>query len=139
MIKVNEQDRNQTGSAAIAHFFVGLMKADAGLSVAEERKVELLIYKMRHGLPGDYEITKEYLNQIQKDPDYQDWDPDRHGDEGLHYFDLFKQLDQSGEEYSEAILDLMEIVMEVGDVTPGEEKYLNRMREEFQKRKEKKQ
>ncbi len=135
MLKVREDKGVELASAALAHFFVGLIKADAGLSVAEERKVELLIYKMRHGLPGEYEQIIQFLHQIQKDPDYQSWDPDKHGDEGLRYFDKFCELEQNAQQYLDAILDLMEIIVEVGEVTAGEEKFLAKMNREFQKRK----
>ena len=136
MILIDEKNLTEVASASLAHFFVGLIKADAGLSVAEVRKVELLIYKMRKMLPGEYEQIISFLHEIQQDNDYLDWNADRHGTEGLRLFDILLASNTLHyQRYIDSILELMEIIVEVGDISEGEEKFLARMFKEFGKRK----
>ncbi len=138
MITINEKNINDLYSASMGHFFVGLLKADAGLSLAQIRKIELLIYKMRKQLPGKHERTILFFHKIQEDPDYQSWTPEKHGTEGLRLFELAVAMDkpQKVDFYVEGVLETMEIIIEVGDVTPGEERFLARMQKEFARIKE---
>jgi hypothetical protein len=69
--------------------------------------------------------------QINEDPDYKNWSPDDHLDKGLMFFDRFVNSGQANTIHLDAMYDLFEIVAEVGDLTPGEEKYLNRIFKEF--------
>lgn len=129
MLKVNTN--YEVACAALAHILVGLIKADAGLSISEVEKIEILIYKMRHGLPAEYDDIMKMIFQINEDPDYKNWSPDDHLDKGLMFFDRFVNSGQANTIHLDAMYDLFEIVAEVGDLTPGEEKYLNRIFKEF--------
>lgn len=129
MLKVNTM--YETAAAALAHILGGLIKADAGLSVSELEKVEILIYKMRHGLPAEYEDIMKMIEQLNGDPDYVSWTPDDHLDRGLMYFDQFVNSGQANTIHLEAMYDLFEIIADVGDLTPGEERYLARIYREF--------
>ncbi len=133
MLNINEKFTTDLYSAAIGHFFVGLVKADAGLSMAQIRKIELLIFKMKKQLPGKHERTIQFFHKIQEDPDYQSWTPEKHGTEGLRLFELAVAQDkpQKVEFYIEGLLETMEIIIDVGEVTPGEKRFLDRMQKEF--------
>ena len=131
MITINKDNRDQLYASALGHFFVGLVKADAGLSLAEIRKIELLIYKMRKELPGKYEEIIDLFHKIQKDTDYQDWTPEKHGTEGLNLFKEAIKGDENALNYLDAVLETMEIIIDVGEVTPGEHRFLMRMKKEF--------
>ncbi len=129
MLKVNTN--YEVACAALAHILEGLIKADAGLSVYEIEKIEILIYKMRHGLPAEYDDIMKMILHLHEDPDYKSWVPDTHLDKGLEYFDRFVNSGYANAIHLDAMYDLFEIIAEVGDLTEGEEKYLNRIYKEF--------
>lgn len=129
MLKVSTN--YEVASAALAHILEGLIKADAGLSISEVEKIEILIYKMRHGLPAEYDDIMKMILHLNEDPDYKSWSPDDHLDKGLEYFDRFVNSGYANAIHLDAMYDLFEIIAEVGDLTPGEEKYLSRIYKEF--------
>ena len=129
MIKVSTN--YEIACAALAHILGGLIKADAGLSVSEIEKIEILIYKMRHGLPADYDDIMKMILQLNEDPDYQSWKPENHLEKGLEFFDSFVKSGNANAVHLDAMYDLFEIIAEVGDLTPGEEEYLNKIYKEF--------
>jgi len=131
-----EIDNTPIGNAtgALAHIFVGLIKADQGLSVSEVEKVEILIYKFRHDLPADYEEVHKTILAIHEDTDYKTWAPDDHLDKGMMAFDKFIASGESKPEHFENLYNLLEVVMEVGTISPGEERYLSRIYREFTSR-----
>ena len=117
--------------AALAHILGGLIKADTGLSVSEVEKIEILVYKMRHGLPADYDDIMKMILQLNDDPDYKSWEPADHLEKGLEFFDKFVNSGQANAIHLDAMYDLFEIIAEVGELTEDEEKYLNRIYKEF--------
>lgn len=129
MLKINTA--YDVACAALAHILEGLIKADAGLSVSEIEKIEILIYKMRHGLPAEYDDIMKMIFQLNEDPDYSSWTPDDHLDKGLEFFDRFVTSGRANAVHLDSMYDLFEIIAEVGDLTEGEEKYLNRIYKEF--------
>jgi len=133
MLKVVENSEGYA-NGALVHIFKGLIKADEALSDKEKARINMIIYKMRHGLPGNHEKVIDDLEITDKDPDYNDWTPQKHGDLALELFDKFVESGGASEEHITTILDLLEIVMEVGGVTQTELTYLDRMKKEFVKR-----
>ena len=122
---------NRLASNSLAHFFVGLMKADGGLSISEEEKIEILIYKMRHHLPGNYEHTIEQTRGIRHAEEYASWVPGEHLEKGLEFLDKFVASGGSEPDHFTGIMETLEIIMEVGSITPGEKEYIDRMHREF--------
>ncbi len=118
-------------AAALAHMLLGLIKADDGLSISEIEKIEILVYKMRHDLPADYEEIMKLIELFRTDEGYIKWTPDEHLDRGLMYFDQFVATGSALKSHFEALYDIFEIIVEVGTITSGEEKYLARIYREF--------
>jgi hypothetical protein len=133
MVSVDNAPEAQA-ALALAHFFTGIVKADEGLQQNDVKKIHLIIYKMRHDLPGDYEKTTELMTRIMEDADYEGWNPDAHCDEGLKHFERFYTSGKCVPRHITGIFDLLEIIVEVGDVTEGEQTYIARINEEFNKR-----
>jgi hypothetical protein len=121
-------------NASLVHIFKGLIQADQALTEREKARIQLIIYKMRHGLPGNHEKVISDLALIDSDRDYVNWTPDQHGDVALELFDKFVASGQADETHITSILDLLEIIMEVGGVTASEQAYLERMNREFTQR-----
>ena len=122
---------DKLASSSLAHFFVGLMKADGGLSIAEEEKIEILIYKMRHLLPGDHEFTIDKTREVRQEEEFSSWLPNQHLEKGLEYLDEYVASGKSEPDHFSGIMETLEIIMEVGAITPGEKEYIDRMNREF--------
>lgn len=122
------------GTAGTVHFFQGLMIADGGVSQNEIEKVNILVYKFRRRLPGEYENTVKRVEQMNKDEDYKDWTADDHLDKGLEYWQAYKDSGKADHHHLEAIIDIVEIVSEIDDVTQGEREYIRKMEKEFKRR-----
>jgi hypothetical protein len=125
----------ELASAALGHFFFGLMKADAGLSSSEKDKVLILIYKFANiGLPGEYGKIADHIDSMENDEDYTSWSPEDHLQEGFRLYDAFRDTGEATAKHSEILLEALEIVMEVGTISPGEEAYLSAMQAGFANR-----
>jgi hypothetical protein len=120
--------------AALAHWFVGLMKADGYISSAEERKVEILVHKFRRGLPCTSEDVLESQAVILKDAAFGEWRPKEHLDSGFDQFDIFVKSGDATEDHMSTILEMLEILAEVDGVTDTEQLFLDLIREGFLKR-----
>lgn len=123
-----------TAGAALAHFFVGLMKADGYISSAEERKVEILVHKFRHGLPCNSDEVLEAQSTILANPSHTEWKPNEHLSEGFVHFDQFVKSGAATEDHMSTILEMLEILAEVDGVTESEQLFLDMIRDGFTKR-----
>ncbi|MBX3102782.1 MAG: hypothetical protein KF690_09760 [Bacteroidetes bacterium] len=133
MITVEETPEGYA-NAALGHFFRGLIKADDGLSETQEKKIETLIYKMRNGLPGNHERIIEHTRSMKGDSDYASWEPMKYADVGLSYFDKFVQSGEADENHIMEVIEVMDIIMEVGDVNAQEEAFMKHIKKEFSTR-----
>ena len=133
MVKVVETPVGYA-TAALVFIFGGLVRADQGLSVAEIEKIEILVYKLQNGLPGNYSLFAKGLHAVHKDPDYSSWEPRQFADQGLQYMDRFVSSGEATTEHIETIQEAMELIMEVGNITEGEEIYMAYLRSEFKSR-----
>jgi len=122
------------GVAAILHFFMGLMRADGSISKKEVEKIRILIYKFDRGLPGEYERNAQKLDRIINDKDYDDWDKDRHLEQGLQYWESYFKSGEADESHLETILEIIEILSEIDEVANEEVDYIEAMKAEFTKR-----
>lgn len=121
-------------NVALAYFFRGLVNADDGLSAAQEKKIETLIYKMRNGLPGDHEIIIQDMRLMKDDADYASWEPKKFADQGLQYFDKFVESGEADENHVMEVIETMDIIMEIGDVNESELAYMQHIKKEFDRR-----
>jgi hypothetical protein len=122
------------GTAGIVHFFQGLMLADGAVSQNEIDKVNILVYKFRKRLPGTYENTVQRIDEMNKDADYKNWTADHHLEKGLEFWQAYANSGEADQHHLEAIIDIVEIVSEIDDVTEGEREYIRKMEKEFKKR-----
>jgi len=128
------QKNDEFADSAIVHLIVGLLKSDPDLGDVETRKAKLLIYKFRHGLPGSYDEMSAQMEQCLADADYKSWKPFTHLERAFGYFDKYVELGLAKSGHIQAVIDLLEVVMEVGEITPEEKQYLDRVTHEFAER-----
>ncbi|MCE3006819.1 MAG: hypothetical protein LW884_00510 [Bacteroidetes bacterium] len=121
-------------NAALAYFFRGLINADDGLSATQEKKIETLIYKMRNGLPGDYESIIDDMRLMKTDPDYASWEPLQFANTGLAHFDLFVESGEADDNQVMEVIETMDIIMEIGEVNQLELAYMKHIKREFDTR-----
>ena len=120
--------------SAVVHFFIGMMKADGTVTEAEQRKVEILAHKFRHVLPFDATALVPAMTSAMSQQQYDQHLAMDHMDVGLKYFDAFVASGQAEEEHMSAVLEMLEILMEVDGVTANEELYFSKLKEAFDKR-----
>lgn len=118
---------------AIAHFLTGLVKADGYVSQAEERKIEILVHKFRHGLPGTPDTIVDDVALV-RGPRYEKHMPMDHLEDGFQNFDEFVKTGEADAEHMETIVEMMDILSEVDGISQSEKLYMERIREGFKKR-----
>lgn len=116
---------------ALVHFFVGLIKADAGLSKAEIDKIKIIIYKMDRGLPVKYDEIKPTLEAMAADEDFKLWKPEMHLEKAFEFLTKFHNMPAYRSSHLEALWEIMEMIMEVGTITEGERVYMDAVMNEF--------
>ncbi len=120
-----------SASAALAHFFIGLMKADGNLSGAELKKVDALLHRFDQSLPAPADDVVADLNALTVDPNFGNWHAGNHLDQAFVHFDQFVESGAARPGHLDTISDLVEILMEVDTVLPGEEMFLKQMKARF--------
>lgn len=115
--------------AAIAHFFIGLMKADGYISEGEQKKVKILAHKFERNLPCSEDEVIDAQSTILQDNAHATWMPKEHLDAGFAQFDTFVQSDTATEEHMSTIVEMLEILAEVDGVTDSEMLFLDMIRE----------
>lgn len=118
---------------ALAHFLVGLVKADGYISQAEERKMEILVHKFRHGLPGEPESLMGDIALLRSDR-FDKHMPIDHITDGFQNFDEFVKSGEADPEHMESIIEMLEVLSEVDGVSASEKLYMDRIREGFKQR-----
>ncbi len=115
--------------AAIAHFFIGLMKADGIITPAEKTKVKILAHKFQRNLPCNEDEVMSAQEAILDNSTHNTWMPKEHLDAGFGAFDTFVNTETANEDHISAILEMLEILAEVDGVTDTEMLYLDMIRE----------
>ena len=128
----NTPDRK--GVEAVVHFFLGLMKADGGISVDEVNEVKILLYKFRHNLPGEYETNFELLEKLKGEPSVSSWDHYKHLDHGLACWEEFRASRGAKPNILDSIFMIIEILSEIDEITNEEKVFMEKMANEFSKR-----
>jgi hypothetical protein len=118
---------------ALAHFLVGLVKADGYISQAEERKIEILVHKFRHGLPGETETILADVALVRSER-FEKLMPIDHVTEGFVHFDAFVKSGDAEAEHMETIIEMLTILAEVDGVSASEKLYMDKIKEGFKKR-----
>lgn len=118
-------------SAALAHFFVGLMKADGNLSNTELKKVESLLHRFDQSLPAPADDIIADLTLLTTAEEFKALHAGNHLDQAFIHFDEFVEQGGARPGHLDTISDLIEILMEVDTVLPGEEMFLRQMKARF--------
>jgi hypothetical protein len=71
---------------------------------------------------------------MKTDGDYASWDPMQYANEGLSHFDKFVQSGEADENHIMEVIEVMDIIMEVGDVNEQEEAFMKHIKKEFHSR-----
>ena len=121
---------------ALAHFFVGMLLSDPDLSETEMKKIDIIIYKMRHGLPGKHELMMDVFKHMRHDDTAMALSPEYHLNRGLELLDSYAAAGLLKDVHLEALMDLLDVIAEVGEVTEEEELYLQQARQAFNDRAE---
>ncbi|MBX3102152.1 MAG: hypothetical protein KF690_06570 [Bacteroidetes bacterium] len=102
-----------------------MIKADAGLSKAEIEKIKIIIYKMDRGLPVKYPEIKPVLEAMSVDADYKLWTPEMHREKAFEFLAKFHNMPAYRKSHLNALWEIMEMIMEVGEITDGEQAYMD--------------
>lgn len=121
----------ENASLALSHLFMGIMKIDGAITLEEERKLEILLHKLGHDLPGDQAQILENLDVILEDPDMKNWTPQQHLDGCFVFFDEFVASGQATAKHIDSVIDMADLLTEVDGVSPGEIVYLEKIVEGF--------
>jgi hypothetical protein len=126
-----ENTHTGKGVTGILHLFVGLMLADGEMRPEEIEKVKILIYKFKTKLPGDFDLYRESLEIMLHDNDYQGWSANDHLIKGLDLFDAYFGAGIPHDDHMEAIMDILTLVGEVGEMNEQEEVFISRVSDHF--------
>ena len=128
----NTPDRK--GVEAVVHFFLGLMKADGGISVDEVNQIKILFHKFRHNLPGNEDSNFVLLQKLKAEPSVKSWDHYQHLDHGLTCWQEFRDSAGAKPQILDSIFMIIEILSEIDETTNEEQVFMQKMADEFQKR-----
>ncbi|MDX2061900.1 MAG: hypothetical protein SFY70_02445 [Bacteroidia bacterium] len=121
----------QNANLAISHIFMGLMKIDGAVTLEEERKLQMLLRKLGHNLPGTPEGILANIDEIQTDAELMAWAPEQHLEAAFVFFDEFVSSGEATADHTDAVIDLAEVLSEVDGVSPGEARYLQALGHRF--------
>lgn len=110
-------------SAAVAHLFVGLMKADGVITISEEILMEEMLLK-KSNIPGDGPMIHQHIRTMMKDADYQDWTPQQHFDRAFNVYQSILDSDEGKESKLGTLLKMMDLLMKVDSIQPSEVEYI---------------
>lgn len=112
---------------AMAHFFLGLMKADGVITHAEEQRMLHFSHTYKEELPCKLGPVLAHINYLRKDPTYEQWQPSYHIDTGMVLLDKFIAMRGFMRSYITNLMDMLEQLMEEDGVDENETDYLKRM------------
>lgn len=112
---------------AMAHFFLGLMKADGQITPAEEQRMRHFSLTYKEELPCELGPVLAHINFLRKDPTYDKWHPNEHIDTGMVLLDKFIAMRGFMRSYITNLMDMLEELMQEDGVDENESQYLKRM------------
>jgi hypothetical protein len=112
---------------AMAHFFLGLMKADGQITPAEEQRMRHFSISYKEELPCELGPVLAHINYLRKDPTYDKWLPAEHIDTGMVLLDKFIAMRGFMRSYITNLMDMLEELMQEDGVDENEAIYLKRM------------
>ncbi len=119
---------------AMAHFFLGLMKADGMITKAEEARMLHFSTTYKEELPCALPPVLDHINYLRKDPTYEKWPPTEHMSEGLILLDRFISMKGFLRSYLTNLMDMLEMLMEEDGVDDNETHYIKKMEDELTRR-----
>lgn len=114
----------QKAQAALAHFFLGLMKADGNISTAETGKIDILYGKFKGQLPGDPDHNRTIFKKLHREPGLEAWTPSMHLDAGIGYWEEYYSSGLADEGNLEALFLMIEVLADVDEIMDEEVDYI---------------
>ncbi|MCE3007670.1 MAG: hypothetical protein LW884_04875 [Bacteroidetes bacterium] len=120
-------------SAALAHLFIGLMKADGVITISEEILMEEMLLK-KSNLPGDGPTIHRHIRQMVRDKDYERWGPRQHFDHAFNVYQRVLDSEEGKEKKLDTLLHMMNLLMRVDSIQPSEQEYIANVAAMFRER-----
>jgi hypothetical protein len=125
---------NSMAVQALAHFFLGLMKADGFISLEERSKLNYLLNFYLRDLPCSPEELSQEIYALEHDPLCEKWESGLHLSAGLAAFDDYKKAGPTSNMATSSILDVLQRLMEVDGIMDTEVLFLMQLREGLSQR-----
>ena len=121
----------QFAAEAMAHFFLGMMKADGVITTAEELKMMQLSHLHEDELPCSFRKVMEQIEFLRSDLSYDRWKSEEHLQSGLDLLDKFIALSGFTRSHVTNLMELLEEVMTEDGIDESERKYFSAMEKEL--------
>lgn len=119
---------------AMAHLFLGLMKADGVITPAEEAKMQHLSRTYQEDLPCDLPRVLSHIDNLRADHTLERWHPNDHLVAGFELLDKFIAMKRFLKVYVTNLMEMMEDVMGEDGIDDNEAVYIKKMDQELTKR-----
>lgn len=125
---------NYLAIQALAHFFLGLMKADGYISLEERSKLSYLLNTYLRDLPCSPEELSQEIYALEHDVLCSSWESQLHLQAGLQAYDGYSATQQAGKMATSSVLEVLERLMEVDGIMETEVLFLMQLREGLSQR-----
>lgn len=125
---------DQLAAEAMAHFFLGMMKADGVITEQEEQKMKSLSQRYEDDLPCSFKSVLEHLDFLRTDLSYDRWNPTEHLVSGLDLLDRFIAMSGFSRRHLTNLMEMLEEVMHEDGIDESERSYFGSMEKELTKR-----
>lgn len=116
---------------ALAHIFLGLMKADGVITPAEEAQMLAIQQDYKDELPCNFTAILANIDLLRADPAIQAWVPDQHLHRGLQRLDAFIEHSSLSRSYVTSLMEMLDSVMEQDGIDAKEAAYLREVEREL--------
>ena len=126
-----DPELDHKAARAIAHFMLGMMKADGRISRAEENQSLNLLFHFQDVLPGQVALIKAQVEALRAEALHTSWTAQQHLKEGLSSFDTFLAEGGLSTGYTLVLRELLRLLMEVDGIEPEEIAFIQKLESEL--------
>ena len=124
----------EVAAQALAHLFIGLMKADGIITPAEEAQMLWIQQNYKDDLPCSFTAILANIDEFRNDPATASWTPAQHLERGLQRLDAFIEHTSLSRSYVTSLMEMLEGVMEQDGIDHNEAEYLRTVERELTRR-----
>lgn len=119
---------------ALAHLFLGLMKADGMITPAEEAQMLAIQQNYKDELPCSFTAILENIDRLRADAAIHEWLPNQHLERGMQRLDAFIEHSSLSRSYVTSLMEMLDSVMEQDGIDANEAEYLRQVERELTRR-----